>query len=92
MGSNPIYAVGLQAKIVSLNKSYTAAVHQEIIDSTGSAHAEAYAKSLDVGKSTHSSVIEYYVIKAGTGEYGDVSTYEAGVFVIQVEPRLIIGE
>lgn len=88
MGSNPIYAVGLQAKIVSLNKSYTAAVHQEIISCASSAEAEAYAKSLDVGKFTHTSVIEYYVI----GENGDVFTYEASVFMVQVEPRLVAVE
>lgn len=88
----PIYAIRLQAKIVSLNNSYTDAVYQEIIDVPDSATAKNYAKDLDIGKDTHSAVLEYYVTLQGTGLSGDIVRYSANVFMIQVEPRLILAE
>ncbi len=87
---NPIYAIRLQAKVVSLNNSYTAAVYQEVIDVQNSAQAKAYAKDLDIGKDTHSAVLEYYVTLQGTGLPGDIAKYSANVFMIQVEPRLVL--
>lgn len=88
--ANPIYAVKLQAKVVSLNNSYTDAVYQEVLQVSTSDEAKAYAKSLDVGKDTHSAVLEYYVTLQGTGLPGDVAKYSANVFMIQVEPRLVL--
>lgn len=88
----PIYAVRLQAKVVSLNNSYTEAVYQEVLDTPDSDYAKAYAKSLDVGKTTHSAVLEYYVTLQGTGLPGDVVKYSANVFMIQVEPRLVLEQ
>lgn len=90
--ANPIYAVKLQAKVVSLNNSYTDAVYQETLQVQNSAEAKAYAKSLDVGKTTHSAVLEYYVTLQGTGLPGDVVRYSANVFMIQVEPRLVLQD
>lgn len=89
--ASTIYAIRLQAKVVSLNNSYTAAVYQEVLDVANSAEAKAYAKSLDVGKDTHSAVLEYYVTLQGTGLPGDISKYSANVFMIQIEPRLVIN-
>lgn len=88
---NPIYAVRLQAKVVSLNNAYIEAVYQETLDVTGSAQAKAYAKSLDVGKDTHTAVLEYYVTLQGTGLPGDIVKYSANVFMLQVEPRLVLN-
>lgn len=88
---NPIYAIRLQAKVVSLDNSYINAVYQETLDVTSSVQAKAYAKSLDVGKTTHSAVLEYYVTFQGTGLPGDITRYSANVFMIQVEPRLVLN-
>ena len=88
----PIYAIRLQAKIVSLNNAYTEAVSQEIIDTPNSTFAKAYAKSLDVGKTTHSAVLEYYVTLQGTELPGDIGKYSANIFMIQIEPRLVLTE
>lgn len=87
MTDNTIYALGLQAKIVTLNKSYTATVAQCILDCRSSVEANSYAGTLDLGKDTHSYASEYYVITSDK-----VYTYEAAVFMVQVEPRLILGE
>lgn len=89
--SNPIYAVKLEAKVVTLNSSYTTVVAQEIVTVRTSTQAKAYAASLDVGKNTHSSVKEYLITLTGSGAYGDIVTYLPNVFVIQVEPRLILA-
>lgn len=89
--NNPIYAVRLQAKVVTLNNAYTDAVAQEVIDCRSSAEAKAYARALDLGKTTHSAVLEYYVTLRDSGVFGDQVKYEQGVFVIQVEPRLILA-
>ena len=89
--SNPIYAVKLEARVITQNASYTAVIAAETVTVRTSAEAKAYAKSLDVGKKQHSAVKEYYVTLTGSGAYGDIVTYEQGVFVIQVEPRLILA-
>lgn len=85
-----IYAVRLQAKIVSLNNSYTEAVYQEIIDVTSSQQARAEAIQLDIGSDTHSAVLEYYVTLQDTGLPGDIGKYSANVFMRQIEPRLVL--
>lgn len=89
--TNPIYAVKLEARIVTQNASYTQVIATETITVRTSTEAKNYANALDVGKKQHSAVKEYYVTITGSGAYGDVFTYEQGVFVIQVEPRLILA-
>lgn len=84
-----IYASNLQAKLVTLDNTYTQALSQVVIDVLTSGEAEAAAVVLDDGTDTHTSVLEYYVTK-DTGIAGDVMTFTAQTFKKQVEPSLVL--
>lgn len=86
-----INAVGLSAKIVTLNGDFTTAIAQVTIPVRSSAEAEAAAKALDVGHDTHSGVLEYYVILTGSGVFGDALTYKAAYFKYAIEPKLVLA-
>jgi hypothetical protein len=87
---NQINAVGLRAKIVTINNSNTGAVAQITTDVKSSAHAEAIAKAIDEGSDTRSGVRAYYVTLTGSGVFGDVLTYEAAYFQKVIEPKLVL--
>ena len=85
-----IYAIRLQAELVTLSNDYIDVLWAGTVDCVSSADAEAQCAAIDAGTENYTAVFKYVVTKTGSGLYGDVVKYSPLQFKKSIEPNLVL--